>query len=69
MHARGDVVAVRFGEMRYFGVVVELPHDGYPRYRIRLATRDWEDFIEIGALEEEVEAKPEYLRRREEEGW
>lgn len=54
--ALGDVV--RIAPARLFGVVVRLPNEAYPRYRVRVSTAGWDQYVEVGALESELEGRP-----------
>lgn len=57
----GDVVQMDDLAANAFGVIVALPTSGYPRYRVRITTDDWNDFVEVGARAEEMRPDP---RRR-----
>ncbi len=69
-HELGDVVCVRMPKAPddLYGVVVGLPGEQYPLYRVRLRTDTFERYVEVGALESELVAEPEELRRRRQDG-
>jgi hypothetical protein len=42
-----------------YGVVVQLPEPGYPRYRVRVSTTSFRQYIELGVLEEDLTTQDE----------
>lgn len=69
-YAVGDVVGVRgaFSIPHSYGVIVSLPSALYPRYRVRTFTRDFDNFVELGATVEQLIPEPEATRMRRTHG-
>lgn len=63
---RGDVVCCYPGtEYECYGVVVRLPIDGQSKfYRVRLKTKAFDHYVEIGVLAGELHADPKNVQRR-----
>lgn len=52
---RGDVVGCYLGtEASCYGVIVALPTETYPRYRVRILTTDFGHYVELGVLEKDL---------------
>ncbi len=55
----GQVVCCYPDRITYpdFGVVVKLPSADYPYYRVRISTKNFQDYVELGVAESDLNSR------------